>query len=75
MTLQERLIRFLKDGMNMTEEKGTRKYCKFVGKNITLWIGKNGAARSGRTISESISLTSTVISNMKLWETRTSQNI
>lgn len=34
----------------------SRKYRKFVKGNDTLWVGKKGALRRGRTVSESMSL-------------------
>ena len=35
----------------------SQKYLKMVRGSTTYWIGKNGAVRSGKTISNSISLT------------------
>jgi hypothetical protein len=34
----------------------SRKYRKFVKNDRTLWLGKHGAVRTGRTVSESISV-------------------
>ena len=70
-TLTDRVIRFLSDGLKMPGVGcNSRKYRKFVGAhvNITLWVGKNGSVRAGKTITDSISMSQPIHDAMKVWE-------
>ena len=77
-TLTDRVVRFLVEGLKKKELYYDRsdKYRKFEGSRSELhqafpssyWVGKAGAVRAGRSISNSASLTSQVHANMKMWE-------
>lgn len=69
-TLQDRVIRFLTEALNRKELPSKNYYRKFTGSkpDSFYWLGKNGAVRAGRIASDSVSLTSSVHANMKLWE-------
>lgn len=77
MTLTERTISFLTEGLGMRELPSKYKYRKFEKKTVNIdadmptsyyWVGKAGAVRAGKTSSDSISLTDKVHANMNLWE-------
>lgn len=75
-TLTDRVVRFLVEGLNRNEMEYTKsgKFRKFAGShsyvgNISFyWVGKAGAVRAGKSPSNSISITSQVHANMKMWE-------
>jgi len=69
-TLTDRVIRHLMEGLNKQELPSKNRYRKFTGSSPDsfYWVGKNGAVRAGKNISNSISLTDKVHANMKLWE-------
>lgn len=70
-TLTDRVVRFLIEGLKREELPSKNRYRKFKGKNIDssfYWVGKNGAVRAGRTVSDSVSITDAIHANMKLWE-------
>lgn len=73
-TLTDRVVRFLVEGLNKMELPSKNKYRKFEGSTFSTgsfyWVGKNGAIRAGKNVSNSISLTSQVHANMKMWERR-----
>jgi hypothetical protein len=56
-TKQQRIIIALQvEGYSITPS-GSTKYVKLQRKGDTLWVGKAGAVRAGRTIADSISIT------------------
>ena len=68
-TLTDRVVRYLIEGLKMTERGQRGKYRFFTatgGQNY--FVGKNGAIRAGATISGSVSLTDMVHARMKEWE-------
>ncbi len=69
-TLTDRVVRFLTEGLKMPEQSynRSRKYRQFLGLKSNYWVGKSGAVRTGKSPSNSISLTAQVHANMKLWE-------
>ena len=72
-TLTERTINFLTAGLNMKEVKSSsRKYRTFRSSTSkrNYYVGKAGAVRAGKTVSDSFSITEQVHANMKLWERR-----
>ena len=70
-TLTDRVIRFLTEGLKFAERPSKSKYRLFVKGEHQYHIGKAGAVRAGKTISNSVSLTGRVHANMKLWERKT----
>lgn len=69
-TLTDRVIRFLTEGLKFTEIPSKNKYRTFVKGDHRYYVGKAGAVRAGRNVSESVSLTDAVKANMSLWERR-----
>ena len=73
-TLTDRVVRFLVEGLNRKELPSKNKYRKFEPTTYYgilkswFWVGKNGAVRAGKNISNSVSLTSHIHVNMRLWE-------
>ena len=69
-TLTDRVIRFLTEGFHKKEFPSKNKYRKFTGSSDEsfYWVGKAGALRAGKSVSNSISLTSRIRVNMELWE-------
>lgn len=68
-TLKDRVIRFLTEGLGRVEVESKNRYRRFVKDQYTpYWVGKNGAVRAGKNPSNSISLTSKIHVNMRLWE-------
>ena len=70
-TLTDRVIRFLTEGLKFVERPSKSKYRLFVKGEHQYHVGKAGAVRAGRTVSNSVSLTGSVHANMKLWEYKT----
>ena len=77
MTKRERVIRFFTEGLKFREsQSASRKYRKFTKSGTapdgepwtTYFIGRNGAVRAGKKVSDSVSLTVPVHANMRLWE-------
>ena len=71
MNLQDRIARFLTEGMKKKEiPSKSSKYRTFTGRDEGhfYFVGKSGAVRSGKNSSTSISITSAAQGNMKLWE-------
>lgn len=70
MTLHDRIIRFVTQGLHRREVTSTsKKYRKFVAKTPYFWfVGKAGAVRSGVNSSSSISITDAVKPKMAQWE-------
>ena len=62
MTLREKLVKYLIIKGYEQEQSPSKKFLKFIKLSAertivsTLWVGKNGALRSGLTVSKSISL-------------------
>ena len=73
-TLTDRVVRFLVDGLKMQEQEAfyRSKYRLFISKhtNRRYFIGKAGAIRAGRTVSDSVSITTEFHVNMMMWEKR-----
>lgn len=66
-TLQERVIDFLTRQYGVTEVAGrSRKYRQFKGKDTMYFIGRNGGVRTGRTVSDSVSITDMVHRMMRV---------
>jgi len=57
MTKTQALIRALEKKGSREVESPSTKYRKFVLGNLTLWVGRSGALRTGRTATASRSLT------------------
>ena len=74
-TLTDRVVKFLVEGLHKRELPSKNKYRKFPGsrEDSFYWVGKAGAVRAGRNISNSVSLTGQVHANMRLWEKQTKQ--
>lgn len=74
MTLQKRWERFFKNYGQPVEitEKGKYIKIKFLNNSVpdrAIWLGKNGAIRYGRIISDSISVTHKYpVEKLALWE-------
>lgn len=71
LTLQERVVRYLVEGVGMKEAPSrSRKYRKFIFTDLerAYWVGRKGAVRVGKTVSNSISLTDRIIPLIKKWE-------
>ena len=79
MTLTNRIIRFLTEGLRMKElPSGSKHYRKFEGKHIGsfYWVfSHTSPIWAGKTLTTSINLTGKVHANMKLWEQLTHQPI
>ena len=72
-TLTDRVVRYLVEGRKMQEIHSKSRYRQFIptGNNPNYYfVGKAGAIRSGRTASNSISITDTIYRNMEMWEAR-----
>jgi len=70
-TLQDRVVHFLTEALHYHEvPSNSRKYRKFEkgGKSSYFFVGRNGAVRAGKSISNSISLTSFAHRQMEAWE-------
>ena len=67
-SLTDRVVRFLVEGLGMTEAPSRSRYRHFTKESRNYFIGKAGAVRAGRSASDSVSLTDQVHANMKLWE-------
>ncbi len=70
-TLQERIARYLVDGRGFREvESRSRKYRQFQapGAESYYFVGRSGAVRSGRIVTNSSSITPQVQKHMKIWE-------
>ena len=78
-TLTDRVVRFLTEGLNRVEVKNKSKYRMFIHtKDDTrspYFVGKAGAVRAGRNASNSMSLTSRIHINMKLWERKQQKEV
>ena len=72
MKESDRIIRFLTEGLHCNEIPSKSKYRQFKKNNTNgfYFVGKNGALRAGKNISNSISLTDHIEANMKLWEAK-----
>lgn len=70
-TLTDRVIRFLTEGLKFVEKPSKNHYRLFTKGGLQYHVGKAGAVRAGKTISNSVSLTGSVHANMKLWERKT----
>ncbi len=55
-TKAERIAQHLTNEGYREQTSPSRKYRKFVRGDQTLWLGKCGAVRAGRTVSDSVSL-------------------
>lgn len=72
-TLTDRVVRYLVEGRKMQEMPSRSRYRQFIptGNNPAYYfVGKAGAIRSGRTASNSISITDAIYRNMEIRETR-----
>lgn len=75
-TLTDRVVRFLVEGLKYREVSSRSKYRQFAkfdpetNSARNYFVGKAGAVRSGKSASDSISITDRVHANMKLWETK-----
>ena len=72
-TLTDRVVRYLVEGRKMQEIPTKSRYRQFIptGNNPNYYfVGKAGAVRSGRTASNSISITDAIYRNMEMWEAR-----
>ena len=73
-TLTDRVVRFLVEKLKATEIPSKNRYRKFSkhssDEESFYWVGKNGAVRSGKSISGSASLTKYMHSLMKGWEVK-----
>ena len=69
-TLTDRVVRYLVEGRGMTEMTSRSKFRWFVhpGSDSNYFVGGAGAVRSGKTSSNSVSLTDMVHRMMKVWE-------
>ena len=71
-TLTDKVIRFLIEGIDMVEiQSKSSKYRTFINptkQNYFYFVGKAGAIREGRTISNSRSLTDIIHAKIKPWE-------
>lgn len=55
-TKADRIAQHLTNEGYLEVTSTSRKYRKFVRGDRTLWLGKCGAVRAGRTVSDSVSL-------------------
>ncbi len=75
-TLTDRVVRYLVEGCKMQEVFSKSRYRQFTKFDLqtntarNYFVGKAGAIRSGRTASNSISITDTIYRNMEMWEVR-----
>lgn len=71
-TLTDRVVRFLVEGLRRQELPSKNKYRKFTGSkpDSFWWVGKNGAVRSGKSGSDSYSITDRFRVYMEAWERR-----
>ena len=70
-TTKTRVERFLVEALKKEQVKrASTKYKKYIGSSegSFYFVGKKGAVRSGKNLSESISITDKVHANMKIWE-------
>lgn len=67
-TMRQRVINFLMAIGFKANPTKKRKYLCMVKDGRNYWIGKNGAVRSGKNPSNSISITNMTIAKMELWE-------
>jgi len=68
-TLQDRVIRYLTEGLGMVKTVGRSARLTFKDKYGQLYfLGSSGAVRTGRTVSTSRSVTDLYHAEMKLWE-------
>jgi len=70
-TLTDRVIRFLTEGLEFVEKPSKNRYRLFVKSDLRYHVGKAGAVRAGKTISNSVSLTGKIRMHMELWEQKT----
>ena len=71
-TIRDRIIRFLEDGLNKKQIEKTGKRIRFTGRNADhfYFVGKLGSIRSGKNISNSLSITEQFRANMRIWEAK-----
>jgi hypothetical protein len=72
-TLTDRVVRYLVEGRRMQEMPSKSRFRQFIptGNNPAYYfVGKAGAIRSGRTASNSVSITDIIYDRMKSWEAR-----
>lgn len=71
-TLTDRVIRYMIEGLKKQEHSSKNKYRKFYrDENTFYWVGKAGAVRAGKNISNSISVTVHFHSLTRIWEKQT----
>jgi len=69
MKNRDRVIRFLTEGLHCIETPcRSGKYRQFNKGDRHYFAGKAGAVRAGNSASNSVSITTGVWNNMKLWE-------
>lgn len=74
-TLTDRVVRYLVDGLGMTERQPRGKYRWFTRTDLgNYYVGKAGAVRTGRCSTESRSISNHVHLNMTVWEQANGQD-
>jgi hypothetical protein len=69
-TLTDRIVRFLVEGLLFEEVPSKTRYRKFVKADRVYFVGKAGSVREGRTVSNSISITTYIAKLVTMWEER-----
>lgn len=70
-TLTDRVVRYLVEGLKMREDISKSRYRQFTSTTgARYFVGKAGAIRTGRTASDSISISNRIYRIMAAWEFR-----
>ena len=71
MTIADRVARYLTNEFGMVERNPKRRHRWFTGdRGRNYFVGRNGAVRSGTTLSGSVSLTPIIHARMSYWEAK-----
>jgi hypothetical protein len=67
-TLTDRVVRFLIEGLHFEEVPSKSRYRKFVKADRVYLVGKNGSVRDGRTVADSVSISTYIAKLASMWE-------